>query len=110
MTNLIVRKGWERMENTLQMDIVEGKKPSAFKRFLLVLLITAVLLGGAVYAAGYILFNGPSAYAKQQFVVSVQEHSVLRLVPKLYLTDGEIAAILTAEDADGQFSVFPNAG
>lgn len=97
------------MDNTLQMDIVEGKKPSAFKRFLLVLLVTAVLLGGAAYAAGYILLKGPSAYAGQQFVASVQNHSVLRLVPKLYLTDGEIAAMLTAEDSVGRFSVIPNA-
>jgi len=98
------------MDNTLQMDIIEGKKPSAFKRFLLVVLVTAILLCGAVYAAGYILLKGPSAYAGQQFVASVQNHSVLRLVPKLYLTDGEIAAMLAAEDSDGQFSVFPNAG
>lgn len=98
------------MDNTLQMDIVEGKKPSAFKRFLLVVLVTAILLCGAVYAAGYILLKGPSAYAGQQFVAAVQNHSVLNLVPKLYLTDEEIAAILTAEDSGGQFSVFLNAG
>lgn len=98
------------MEHTQQLEIVEGKKPSVWKRFLLVLLVTVLLLGGAVYAAGYILLKGPSAYAGQQFVAFVQDHPVLCEIPKLYLTDGEIEAMLSAEDTGGQFSVFPNAG
>ena len=98
------------MEYTQELEIVEGKKPSGFKRFLLVLLITVLLLGVAVYGAGYILLKGPSAYAGQQFVAFAQSHSVLHVVPKLYLTDGEINALLSVDDAGGQFSAFPYGG
>ena len=97
------------MDNTLQMDIVEGKKPSKFKRFLLVLLVTALLLGGAVYMAGFALFKGPSAYAGQQYIRAVQDDSVLSLLPKLYLTDGEIDAAIASGNAVRQFSVYPEA-
>ena len=98
------------MDNTLQMDIIEGKKPSVFKRVLILLLVTAVLLGGAAYIAGFILFKGPSAYAGHQFVRAVQEDSVLSMLPKLYLTDTEIAYVLSEESTNRQFSVFPGQG
>lgn len=93
------------MDNSLQMDVVEGKKPSVFKRILLVLLITAMLLGGTVYMAGFILFKGPSVYAGHEFIRAVQGHSVLRVLPRLYMTNAEIEAVLSAEDAEKQFSV-----
>lgn len=96
------------MENTQQLEIVEGKQPSKLKRFLLVLFVTVLLLAGAVYAAGYVLLKGPSMYAAQQFVTAVQEHPILYMIPKLYLTDGEIAAMCSAEDADGHFSAIVN--
>ena len=96
------------MDNTQELEYVEGKTPSPVKRVLLVLLITAVLLGGAVYTAGYILFRGPSAYAGHQVIKAVQEDSVLRVFPRLYLTDGEIEAVLS-DDGIPTFSVFPTA-
>lgn len=97
------------MENTLQLDIVEGKKPSVFKRILLVLLVTVMLLCGTVYMAGFILFNGPSAYAGHQFILAVQDDSVLSMLPGLYLSDAEIEAVLAAEGTIKQFSVHPGA-
>ena len=98
------------MEYTQELEIVEGKKPSAFKRVLLVLLITVMLLGGTAYAAGYILIHGPSAYAGRQFVETVGENPVARVFLRLYMSDAELDAVLTAEDASGYFSVYPNAG
>lgn len=94
------------MDNTLQMDVIEGKKPSGFKHFLVTVMVTVGLLIGAVYIAGFILFKGPSAYAGQQFVRVVQEDSVLRVLPKLYLTDAEIAYALSEESTHRQFTVF----
>lgn len=97
------------MEYTRELEIVEEKNPSGFQRFLLVLLITAMLLGGAAYAAVYILLNGPSPYAGHRFVKAVGDHPVGGMLLKLYMTDAEIQAVLTAEDSAGRFSVFPNA-
>ena len=96
------------MEYTQELEIVEGKKPSGFKRFLLVLLVTAMMLGGTVYAAGYILIKGPSAYAGQQFVEAVGENPVARVFLRLYMSDAELDAILRTDDASGYFSVYPN--
>jgi len=94
------------MEHTQELEYVEGKKPSLYKRVLLVLLVTAVLLGSAAYTAGYILFKGPSVYAGHQIIKAVQEHSVLRVLPRMYLSEAEIEAVLS-EDGTAMFSVFP---
>ena len=93
------------MENTQQLEIVEGKKPSKLKRFFLVLLVTVLLMCGAVYGAGYVLFNGPSVYAARQAITMMREHPVLQMVPGLYLSDGEIEAMFSEVDDGGMFSV-----
>lgn len=99
------------MESTQQLTAIEGKKPSAVKRFLVVLLVTAAMIGGALYGAGYILIKGPSAYAGQQFVRSVGDKAVMQTVLKLYLSEAELESILSAEENGGQhFSVRPHAG
>ena len=96
------------MEQTMELEIVEGRKPSVFKRFLVILLITVLLLGGAVYAAGYILFNGPSPYAGQQVVQMVGENRpAVPLIWKLYLNDAQLQEAMTDSEAATQFSVFP---
>ena len=96
------------MDNTQELEYVEGKKPSLFKRVLLVLMITVLMLGSAVYAAGYILFKGPSVYAGHQVIKAVQENSVLRVLPQLYLSEAEIEAVLS-DDGRAMFSVYPTA-
>ena len=97
------------MEQTLEMEIVRERNPSKFKRFMIVLLVTVLLLGSAVYAAGYILFNGPSPYAGYQFVKTVGDDPNVQIALHLYMTDAEIQAILNDGHGVGQFSVFPQA-
>ena len=50
------------MDQTQELEIIQERYPSKFKRFMTVLLVTAILLGSAAYAAGYILLKGPSPY------------------------------------------------
>lgn len=95
------------MDQTQELEIIQERYPSKFKRFLLVLLVTAILLGSAAYAAGYILLKGPSPYVGEQLVKMVGEHPVAQVVLKLYMTDDELMTILTAEDDVNRFSVFP---
>ncbi|MBQ3011146.1 MAG: hypothetical protein IJD81_08130 [Oscillospiraceae bacterium] len=97
------------MDNTLQLDAVEGKKPSVFKRIFMVLLVTAMLLAGTVYMAGFVLIKGPSAYAGHEFIRAVQDDEVLSLLPKLYLTEWEIQEIIAAGETPVQFSLYPAA-
>ena len=76
------------------------KKKSAFRkfltflgRFLVFLMVTALLLVGAVYGVMYVLVEGPSPTARNIFVMSVRETSAIYWLADLFLTPEEIAAI-----------------
>ena len=97
------------MEYTQELEIIEAKTPSVLKRILLVFLVTAMMLGGAVYAAGYILIKGPSAYAGRQFAEAVGEYPAARVLLRMYMSEAELDAILIADDTEAHFSVYPGA-
>ena len=97
------------MEQTQELEIIRERNPSKFKRFITVLLVTVLLLGSAVYAAGYILFNGPSPYAGYQVVKEFGEDPNVQVALRLYMTDADIQAILSEDSRVNQFSVFPKA-
>ena len=76
------------------------KKKSAFRkfltflgRFLVFLMVTALLLVGALYGVMYVLVEGPSPTARNIFVMSVRETSAIYWLADLFLTPEEIAAI-----------------
>ena len=58
----------------------------------ILLLTLAVLLTGAVA----LTCKGPSATARDLFVTTVQQYDSLKFLPELFLSDGEINAILSA--------------
>lgn len=69
-------------------------------RFFVILLETAALLVGAVYAAGYVMVFGPSVSARDKFVMSVRETSAIKFVANLYLSDEEIQEIEAGQNSD----------
>jgi len=76
------------------------KKKSGFRkfmtflgRFLIFLMVTVVLLVGALYGVMYVLVEGPSPTARNIFVMSVRETSAIYWLADLFLTPEEIAAI-----------------
>lgn len=92
-------------------DPMDKKKPSFFARFLLVLLVTALLLGIAGYGALYILLNGPSDYAGDMFAAAVEDVPFGDTVLRLFLSDAEIERAQTLNDqgnaGEQLFSVYP---
>ncbi len=66
-------------------------------RLLLIVLETLLLAFVAVYAALYILTNGPSVTAREQFTLSMHETSALKFLPGWFLSDEEIAEISAIE-------------
>lgn len=106
------------MEQNLQTEPAENRKPSFFKRFFAVLLVTVLLLAGAGYGAMYVLLRGPSGYAGSAAAISIARQPVACALLKLYLSDAELAEVEAAaagaqntENGNGEklFSVFPNA-
>ena len=97
----------------MRNDPMENRKPSFFKRFLLVLLVTLLLAGAAGYGALYVLLKGPSPYAGGLFVAAVEDAVLGDAVLHLFLTDEEIGKRRQAAEADGSgetevmFSVYP---
>ncbi len=73
------------------------KKRHPFLRFLgrtlIVLLSTVLLLVAFLYGVMYLLCRGPSPTAREQFVLSTRETSAVGFLPRLYLSEEEIAAI-----------------
>ena len=67
-------------------------------RVALILLETVLLLGLALYGAGYIVVHGPSETARELFVRSVKETSAAGFLAELYLSEAEIEGILAVED------------
>ena len=64
-----------------------------FAKLFLLLLETALLLAVILYGGMYILTKGPSPTIRDIFVTSVRETSALKFLPKLYLSEAEIAEI-----------------
>lgn len=56
--------------------------------------VTLAFIVFFLYGICYILVNGPSETAKGQFVMSCMEASALKWVPKLYLSQNEVDAIM----------------
>lgn len=65
-----------------------------FGRFLLFLLVTALLLVGALYCALQVLINGPSTTARDLFVRTVCETSAAGFLAEMFLTDEQIETIV----------------
>ena len=74
----------------MRTDPMENRKPSFFKRFLAVLLVTLLLLGVAAYGVLYVLLKGPSLYAGGLFADAVEDTALGSAVLHLFLTDEEI--------------------
>ena len=64
-------------------------------RLLIVLLSTALLFVGFLYGVMYLLCKGPSPTARELFVLSTSETSAIGFLPRLFLSDGEMDAILS---------------
>ena len=82
------------------------KKKSGFRkfltfmgRFLIFLMVTALLIVGALYGVMYVLVEGPSPTARNIFVMSVRETSAIYWLADLFLTPEEIAAIEAGDAA-----------
>lgn len=75
----------------------EPKKKNGIGRFfaklLLILAETILLLAVALYGVMYVLAKGPSAEARDIFVMSVRETSAIGFLANLFFTDEEIAQI-----------------
>ena len=69
-------------------------------RLLLVLLGTAVLLAAFLYGVMYLLCKGPSPTARELFVLSTGETSAIGFLPRLYLSEAEIGAIVEQRGAE----------
>lgn len=69
-------------------------------RFLIFILVTAILLVGALYGVMYIVCKGPSPTARDLFVMSVRETSAVGFLANLFFTDEEIAAIEGQDDEE----------
>ena len=66
-------------------------------RLLLIVLETVLLAGLAFYAVLYIVTNGPSITAREQFTLSLHETSALKWLPGWFLPEEEIARISEIE-------------
>jgi len=97
----------------MRNDPIENRKPSFFKRFLLVLLVTLLLAGAAGCGALYVLLKGPSPYAAGKFAAAVEDVVLGDVVLHLFLSDEEIDKCKQTAEADGggarevMFSVYP---
>ena len=67
-------------------------------RILCVLLVTVLLAVVLLYGVMFVLCKGPSETARNLFVRSVKETSAIYFLPRLYLTDEEIASIEQAQE------------
>lgn len=72
----------------------EKKKGNIFLRILAVVGVTLLLIVAALYGVCFVLINGPSETAKNQFVCSVKETSAMGWVAHLYLSSAEIEKII----------------
>lgn len=102
------------MESAVRNDLTENRKPSVFKRVLVLLLVTLLLFAAGAYGGMYVLLKGPSACAGSQAAAAMAENPVGNAVLHLFLTDEEIG--LHREQAQNecgaekQFSVYPQLG
>jgi len=72
-----------------------------FARIGIVLLTTVILLVAVVYAAGFVLFKGPSPTMRNLLTLTLRETSAMYWVPNLFLSEEEVNSIAApkAEDA-----------
>ena len=66
---------------------------SGFGKFMLLLLETVLLLAVALYGIMFVLAKGPSATARDLFVLSVRETSAVGFLANWFFTDEQIAQI-----------------
>ena len=100
------------MKAAAQYDSVERKKPSFFRRFLAVLLVTAMLISAAAYGGLYIMLKGPSDYAAGLFITAVEDVPFATVLLHVFLSDAEIeecklAVVVENGETVKQFSVYP---
>ena len=95
----------------MRNDPIENRKPSIFKRFLLVLLVTLLLIAAAGYGALHILLKGPSPYAGGLFIEAVEDVAFGDTLLHLFLSDEEIEqrkfAVDDSRETETMFSVYP---
>lgn len=85
----------------------EPKKPSKarrvgrfFARWLIFLVLTALLLVITLYGVMYVVAKGPSTSARDIFVMSVRETSAVGFLADIFFTEEEIAAIENKPDVE----------
>jgi len=89
----------DQMDNQQKYTEGSGKKLiGIIKKTLLLLLETVLLLLIALYGVMFVLAKGPSATARDIFVMSVRETSAVGFLANIFFTDEEIAQIEAAED------------
>ncbi len=69
---------------------------SIFARIGIFLLVTVILIVGAVYAAGYVIFKGPSPTMQKLLTLTLRETSAMYWVPNLYMSADEVDALYGA--------------
>lgn len=74
---------------------------SFFSHLGIFLLVTILLLLGAVYAAGYVLMKGPSPTMRETLTLSLRETSAIYWIPNLYLPSDLIQSFYVSEEENG---------
>ena len=102
------------MDAAERTEINELKKPSVFKRAVVVLLVTLLLLGVGAYGGLYVLLKGPSPYLGTAFVSAVADNELMYAVLQTVLTPQEIReyqqVAQTNSGEDLMYAVHPQLG
>ena len=102
------------MDAAERTEINELKKPSVFKRAVVVLLVTLLLLGVGAYGGLYVLLKGPSPYLGTAFVSAVADNELMYVVLQTVLTPQEIReyqqVAQTNSGEDLMYAVHPQLG
>lgn len=77
-------------------------------RVIVALLTIIAVAAGVLYAAMWIVVNGPSESAGRLFVLSVRETSAVGFLADWFMTDEQIAALYKTADADDYTEVDPS--
>lgn len=91
-------------------DIGEKRKPSVFKRILAVLLVTVLLIAAGAYGSLYVVMNGPSVHARNQFIDKACDSTVGTVVLHLFLSPeiiDEWQKTAQESGSDVLYSVYP---
>lgn len=96
-------------ETPVENEIIyqKPKKPSKarrvgrfFARWFIFLIETVLLLAVTLYGVMYVVAKGPSASARDIFVMSVRETSAIGFLADIFFTEEEIAAIENKSDVE----------